>query len=184
MAQDHNKKTVPQLKAYLKTKGVPHSDYRKKDLIDLCNKSDEQSIPFAESDDHEASLLKRRTITNNKGETIILPSFTECQFSTNLKDITDCDAADVLVYLKSVCQWSDARLTAWREDDGYRLTQATDGNHICNVQTAKIPNYSDYEYLKATCIPETSQNADPYYVWTLRACTGQIISGGCSCPTG
>lgn len=83
----------------------------------------------------------------------------------------------MLIYLLRSSAWSDNRLKNYRQDNGYKLYK--DG-HISNVRMYNIPN-SDYNYVSATCVRETTLSEKPYITWILQKKDGQVISAGCAC---
>lgn len=82
----------------------------------------------------------------------------------------------MLIYLLRCSAWSDNRLKNYRKDNGYKLYK--DG-HISNVQMYNIPN-SDYSYVSATCVMETTLNEKLYIKWILQKKDGEEFSAGCA----
>lgn len=92
-----------------------------------------------------------------------------------MASVPDFESCDVLVYLMRWCGWTHERLRLYKQDNGYRLHMAC---HIDDVKAA-YHLHQEYIYLRATCMPETRQNAQPYDVWILaNKTTGEILSGG------
>lgn len=170
---------VPDLKTFLHDRGISCSLSRKHELLRLCELAVELELETVSLcvDDYEQMDTKRRTILTDGGE-IVIPKLSHVTgWSACLSELPDIDYCDILIYLMRWCMWGENRLKSYRNDNGYRLFVA---NHIDNVVISDSLQ-ERYRYVKATCVPETRQSANPYDVWVIVADTGEITSGGCTC---
>ncbi|CAG2211917.1 unnamed protein product [Mytilus edulis] len=78
--------------------------------------------------------------------------------------------ADVFAYLVSLAKWTPSRLRTYKNERGFRLSKS---NHISSAEIFKLPH--EHYYIKASCIRETSQKADPYMTWCLVNSEGDTV---------
>lgn len=173
---------VPDLKKYLQDRGISCSIGKKIDLVRLCELAEELRLEVLTSanDEEEYSVFdaRRRTVAVGNDKIILDPVNAVTEWSKDLASVPDFESCDVLVYLMRWCGWTHERLRLYKQDNGYRLHMAC---HIDDVKAA-YHLHQEYIYLRATCMPETRQNAQPYDVWILaNKTTGEILSGGCTC---
>ncbi|CAG2230842.1 E3.1.1.45 [Mytilus edulis] len=79
-------------------------------------------------------------------------------------------------YNKECC---DLALKRYKNDNSYRLHS---NGHIRDVRQSKF--HSDIHYVKAACVPEERQSADPCEVWIVVLFDGNIHSAECTCVAG
>ncbi|XP_062577470.1 uncharacterized protein LOC134239315 [Saccostrea cucullata] len=183
MAEDINffSWLVPDLKNYLQERGIQCSLARKLDLVRLCELAHELNLEILTADSHGeyVDFDTRHRSVNIGSEVVILDQVSQVSnWNKDLSQIPDVESFDVLVYLTQKCGWNSARLSNYKQDNGYRLHMA---GHIDDVQASSdlIPGYM---YVKCKCVPETRQSAQPYESWILiRMQSGEIVSGGCTC---
>ncbi|XP_065944675.1 uncharacterized protein [Magallana gigas] len=158
------------LKHILKTKGIPFSNKRKQDLVDLCERADALNLPGIDQNDSEKEAsIERRTV---RGKTYQHQCYdTGIVWSRNLATIPTIDTFDVTSFLQNYCGWSEERLRRRKSDNGYKLHCS---GHIHDVTMAML----------GKCVPETRQSSDPYIPWILVEKSGHIFSAECTCVAG
>ena len=169
---------VPELKDFLRCRGITCSLARKAELVRLCELALEMNLDVITKDDYCDMDSSRRTVIDTDSDSqMTLRSIRNVEEwvddLSNLPDISNCD---ILVYLLQYCAWDEKRLKEHKHDNGFKLFNA---NHISGVELAKIS--TDFSYIKGFCVPETRQSADPYVTWVLVHKDGWIRSGGCTC---
>ena len=122
------------LKHILKTKGIPFSNKRKQDLVDLCESADALNLPGIDQNDSEKEAsIERRTV---RGKTYQHPCYdTGIVWSRNLATIPTIDTFDVTSFLQNYCGWSEERLRRRNSDNGYKLHCS---GHIHDVTMAML----------------------------------------------
>ena len=177
MAKEFEKFTVPQLRTYLQQRLVSSSKYNRRKLVQLAKYAEDLNLEVLDEDDYRDMCESRRKIVTKDGkETIIIDVSLVKQWSEDLKEMPDICTGDIMIYLLNTCQWSEDRLKRYKQDNGYKLYQ---DNHVSDVQLHKTKH--DFFYVRGTCVPETRQSSDPYITWILVDTTGYIKSGGCTC---
>jgi hypothetical protein len=181
-AERHHLKTVPQLKEFLKERGIQTSIYRKENLIRLAEAATEMKIqPEERSLQSKRGLdLQRRTVevgTDESSVTVVLPDVNRlASWKCELKNLPKIEMGDIMVYLMTKCGWGTNRLKSYKDDNSFKLYQT---NHIDKVVIAPVAH--DYMYVKSACVPETRQLEKPYETWILVKKDGSVKSGGCTC---
>ncbi|KAK3091881.1 hypothetical protein FSP39_023407 [Pinctada imbricata] len=169
----------PQLKAFLSERGLTVSDYSVHQLRELSKKAIELNLPIIKTPDDTEEMRKTRSRVIIDGECIKFfhVSSTDLkEWTDDLKNVPVFSQADIFVYLLSKSEWSPVRLQSYKSERGYRLFQS---NHIHTVLCHQLQH--DHLYIKAKCIRETSQSADPYRTWCLLNSDGSCVSAGCEC---
>ena len=180
MATEQQKfKSVPELKEFLRERGIQTSLYRKEQLIQLAVAASEINLE-AESDsfdDKRDSDQLRRTVVIGGYSNVVLPDVGSITgWQSDLSSIPNIEMGDIMVYLMTTCGWGAGRLKSYKEDNSYKLFQ---NRHIDNVRIGNIEH--NYIYVRCTCVPETRQSEKPYETWILLNRNGTIKSGGCTC---
>ena len=165
-------KLAPELKLYLSDRGIKTSGYRKAELLSLAKEAKEQRISPKSSDDYVVSSKRRRTVGD-----ILLPhpSSLSC-WTDDLSKIPVIESFDVQFYLKETCLWTNDRLKSYKNDSSYRLH--TNG-HIKDVKLCTP--HPTLRYVRAKCIPEERQSADPYDIWVIVNEKGAVHAAECTC---
>jgi hypothetical protein len=170
---------VPDLKEYLQHRGITCHLYRKRDLVKLCELSQELNLEkITSTNDYELSQVNRRTITENGVTQVVCEIGQVSIWSSDIKLLPNIEQCDILVYLLKKCDWNGDRLKLYKKDNGYALFCA---GHVLDVKLSLIPGTQSFYYILATCVPETRQSEDPYTVWLIIEKSGSVVSGGCSC---
>ncbi|XP_061190782.1 uncharacterized protein LOC133198830 [Saccostrea echinata] len=175
-------KSVPQLRDFLKERGIQTSIYRKQQLLRLA-----QAATAMEIEPEECAIenkryhdQQRRTVevrTDENITTFILPDVSGLSdWNVDLQTMPKIEMGDVMVYLMTYCDWSANRLKSYKDDNSFKLYQT---NHIDKVAMATVAH--GYMYVKSTCVPETRQSEKPYETWILLHKNGSVKSGGCTC---
>ncbi|CAG2187093.1 unnamed protein product [Mytilus edulis] len=172
---DKKIKNVPEIKQFLKNRGVKTTGYKKSKLVELAEEAELQKIPAFEPDNYIFANKIRRTVD---GVELPHPK-TVIDWSDDLNTIPIIEAFDVNHYLKNICNWTNERLKGYKNDNSYRLHS---NGHIRDVRQSKF--HSDIHYVKAACVPEERQSADPYEVWIVVLFDGSIHSAECTCVAG
>ncbi|CAG2247496.1 unnamed protein product [Mytilus edulis] len=175
MDSDFKNKNVPEIKQFLKNRGVKTTGYKKSKLVELAEEAELQKIPAFEPDNYIFANKIRRTVD---GVELPHPK-TVIDWSDDLNTIPIIEAFDVNHYLKNICNWTNERLKGYKNDNSYRLHS---NGHIRDVRQSKF--HSDIHYVKAACVPEERQSADPYEVWIVVLFDGSIHSAECTCVAG
>ncbi|XP_076098430.1 uncharacterized protein LOC143068342 [Mytilus galloprovincialis] len=175
MDSDFKNKNVPEIKQFLKNRGVKTTGYKKSKLVELAEEAELQKIPAFEPDNYIFANKIRRTVD---GVELPHPK-TVIDWSDDLNTIPIIEAFDVNHYLKNICNWTNERLKGYKNDNSYRLHS---NGHIRDVRQSKF--HSDIHYVKAACVPEERQSADPYEVWIVFLFDGSIHSAECTCVAG
>ncbi|VDI46128.1 Hypothetical predicted protein [Mytilus galloprovincialis] len=144
-------------------------------LVELAEEAELQKIPAFEPDNYIFANKIRRTVD---GVELPHPK-TVIDWSDDLNTIPIIEAFDVNHYLKNICNWTNERLKGYKNDNSYRLHS---NGHIRDVRQSKF--HSDIHYVKAACVPEERQSADPYEVWIVVLFDGSIHSAECTCVAG
>ena len=178
MSGDFNTWTVPDLSNYLKERGVSVSLRRKLEIVRLCELAKELDLEVVSAvDDYHVMDTTRRTVKTSIGERVLPDVMALTDWTRSLSNLPDIDFCYIFIYLMKHCGWQEERLKSYKNDNGHRLFLS---NHIDNVMLAS-ELFDNYQYVRATCVPETRQSAVPYNTWLLLKNTGEIHSGGCSC---
>lgn len=176
---DFRNMKLPELRNFLKQRGIQHSTQRKENLIRLAEVANDLQFPVQEADDYKDLSVSRRTVTDRKtNKTVVLPDITTIsvdKWKTDLKTLPSLEMGDIMVYLLGNCGWLNERLKQYKQDNGYLLYQC---NHVSGLMLYEMDSY---QYVKCFCVPETRQSADPYITWILLNDTGTVQSGGCTC---
>ncbi|XP_070544317.1 uncharacterized protein [Ptychodera flava] len=172
MASSTRKKTVGELRKYLRERGVNTNNYRKQELEELYKNAAERKIPIERDDFCRESDLKRRRTTTD-GRLLINPDNVR-QWEDDLKSLPDVELPHVIVYLLSN-GWSKSMINNYKLSDGWRLHN--DG-HVNKVQLYKHDN--NFLYVRGVCVRETEQHA-VYKIWLILD-TNNIMSSSCECP--
>ncbi|CAC5382540.1 unnamed protein product [Mytilus coruscus] len=111
-------KNVPEIKQFLKNRGVKTTGYKKKNkLVELAEEADLQKIPPFEPDNYIFANKIRRTVDG-----VVLPHpRTVIDWSEDLNAIPIIEAFDVNHYLKNICNSTNERLKGYKNDNSYRL---------------------------------------------------------------
>jgi hypothetical protein len=175
---------VPELKAFLKARGMTVSDYKKNELLRLAEIAVELNLPVLAmlvDDTVKTKSTSRTSSLDSSGNVVHIPKVEHIsQWSSELSSIPEIEQTDVFVYLVQG-GWGSDKLRQWKGCHGNRLQQ--DG-HVCNVQMCSDPgpDYTHMSMLTAQCVRETSLNEKPYMVWLSLENNGAILTAGCECP--
>ncbi|XP_062620989.1 uncharacterized protein LOC134282605 [Saccostrea cucullata] len=177
-AESHRNKSVAELKAFLSDRGINTSLYRKDALIRIAEAASALNLePETENyGNYQTERANRRSVIV-QGTSVTLPDI--CSVSDWQQDLSllpNIETGDIMVYLMTKCSWTESRLKAYKNDNGYKLFQH---RHIDNV-VVKFLSYNHF-YIKCTCVPETRQSEKPYTTWILMDNDGTVKSGGCTC---
>ncbi|CAC5365706.1 unnamed protein product [Mytilus coruscus] len=166
MDSDFSNKNVPEIKQFLKNRGVKQLDIKTNKLVELAEEAELQKIPPFDPDNYIFANKIRRTVDG-----VVLPHpRTVIDWSEDLNAIPIIEAFDVNHYFKNICNWTNERLKGYKNDNSNRLHS---NGHIRDVRQSKF--HSDIHYVKAACVPEERQSADPYEVWIVSYLMGQYI---------
>ncbi|CAG2236532.1 unnamed protein product [Mytilus edulis] len=160
MAAELNRMLKPALRSFLMERGMTVSDYSVQQLRELAFKAVELDLPVISTPDDTDSFLQFRSTVVLNGEKVTFPTVFQYVFA----------------YLVSFAKWTPSRLRTYKNERGFRLSKS---NHISSAEIFKLPH--EHFYIKASCIRETSQKADPYMTWCLVNSEGVCISAGCHC---
>ncbi|XP_063444855.1 uncharacterized protein LOC134725172 [Mytilus trossulus] len=169
----------PALRTFLMERGMTVSDYSIQQLRELAFKAVELDLPVISTPDDTDSFLQFRSTVVLNGEKVTFPTVFQCEqkgWTDDLKSVPVFSMADVFAYLVSFAKWTPSRLKTYKNERGFRLSKS---NHISSAEIFKLPH--EHFYIKASCIRETSQKADPYMTWCLVNSEGVCISAGCHC---
>lgn len=169
--------TVPQLKDFLKCRGVPCSGYNKPQLVNMVTKAQNHPELVAEIEpgDGDVEAVQRRTVVVS-GQKIIFPDPNSLKdWEENLRNMPYITSAHCLLYLLTKRGWSSNRIQSLEKERGYQLHV---DKHIHHV---KLKTLEGVTCIKAACTRQTSQNEAPYNVWLLASADGDIHTAGCQC---
>ncbi|XP_070533496.1 uncharacterized protein [Ptychodera flava] len=175
-ARDFEQRTVPDLKDFLQKRGVTVSNYRKQDLVKLCVAAATLDVQPIDRDDSEELSRIRRTVKVGDGSGLVDDHRRLKRWSGDLSTMPDVSLPDVLIWLKTGCNWTSERLRKHEQDKGYLLYK---GNHIYGVTYAATKHR--HFYIKSLCIRQEKQKESPYEPWVLVSKDGEVVSGGCTC---
>ncbi len=167
---------VDGLKNVLKERGVPSSNKRKSELLELAEKAVKVYTPL-EACDHAASEHKRRKVTTLDGKEVDLYN-RKVNWTTNIKDLPNITLSHVFRYCVRHCEWTTERLCTYTADDGYKMFLS---GHVIRVEIGLISSHSEHIYVKGSIIPEQRQGDDRYNTWILISKRSFIVSAGCEC---
>ncbi|CAC5415858.1 unnamed protein product [Mytilus coruscus] len=174
---DKQSKSVAELKAFLRERGVNTSIHRKESLIRLAEAATEIQLEPEEVENYHSDRQNRRTIKTPDGKKVIIPDiFSISDWNNNLITLPTVEMGDIFVYLMTTCMWSNDRLKSYKNDNGYQLYMQ---RHVDNVVMRTLN--TDHLYIKCSCTPETKQKEKPYTTWILMDNKASIKSGGCTC---
>ncbi|CAC5371146.1 unnamed protein product [Mytilus coruscus] len=174
---DQQNKSVAELKAFLRERGVNTSIHRKDSLIRLAEAATEIQLEPEEVENYHSDRQNRRTIETPDGKKVIIPDILSISgWNNNLTTVPTVEMGDIFVYLMTTCMWSNDRLKSYKNDNDYQLYMQ---RHVENVVMRTLNN--DHLYIKCSCIPETRQKEKPYTTWKLMDNKASIKSGGCTC---
>lgn len=175
--EDVNKWTVPTLKTFLKSKGIPYSGYGKRQLKDMVLKAVQHPhlvddvLPLQED-----SSIERRKIKISETEIMLPDPRTLTEWEEDLQTIPYITHAHGLMYLLLKQGWAADRVQVYEKECGYKLYQE---RHIQNVKVKKLE--FDVSCIRGTCVRQTNQNETPYQVWMFASSNGDIHAAGCQC---
>jgi len=151
----------PQLKEFLKCRGITCSLARNVELVRLCELALELKPEVIANDDYVDIDSPRRIVidsdTNNNSQMILRSVRDVEKWEDELSKLQDIGNSDILVYFLKYCAWDEKRLKQYKHDNGFKLYNA---DHTSGVQLADIS--TDFSYIKGFCVPETRQSADHY----------------------
>ena len=168
--------TVPQLREFLNSRGVPNSGKRRQELETLARKANE-AYTAREACDRAESERKRRCVRELDGSVRDLNGRTVA-WTKDLKKLPSITCTDVFVYLSVDCAWTPERMKRHKEDDGYRMYI---DNHVEEVELGTIQGENKFMYVRGRVRPEQRQTASRYSTWILCASSGEVKSAGCGC---
>lgn len=168
---------MAELRKYLKERGVPFSSYNKNELINIVNKciTCPDLVSVVEEDDNESVRAERRTVEIN-GKLEIFPDPLSLSGWKERVSMPPVSTDKAMLYLIFKMNWSQGRISNWKNERGYNLFQS---NHIHEVLVKETEN--KFLYIKGKCTRQTSQQEVPYDVWILTAEEGTIACAGCQC---
>ena len=170
--------TVPTLRKFLKSKGIPSSGYAKKQLQDMVLQAvrHPELVEDTEPLEDENALKKRRTVQIHNQEIVFPDPTTLTEWQEDLATIPCITKSNCYVYLLMNRGWSAQRIQAFEKESGYHLYWE---RHIQQVKLKKM----DYNMtcIKARCTRQTNQNEAPYEVWMIASSNGDISTAGCEC---
>lgn len=130
--------------------------------------------PLEERRADEVSESRRKIIVEGK-EMVFTDPFRLGGWKDDLRTLPPIDNAQVLLYLLNKRGWTVPRISAFENERGFQIHKE---NHI---QGVKCKVESNFIYIKAQCIRQTSLKETPYVVWLLATPKGTIEASGCQC---
>ena len=161
---------VKDLKKIIRDRGISTKLNKKKDLLDLAQKS-VINYDVIEECDHLESERKRRRVTSDNG--IVLYDFNgkEVHYNEEFKSMPPIHLSDVFAYLTTQCGWTFSRLKNHKQDDAVLMCKA---KHVSKVMLGKVQN-PEYCFIRAKVKPEQRQTAESYDTWILTRTLTMLI---------
>ena len=110
-------KSVPELKEFLRERGIQTSLYRKEQLIKLAEAASEINLE-AQSDSFEEKReydQLRRTVVIDESSNVVLPDVGSITgWQRELSSIPNIEMGDIMVYLMTTCEWGTGRLKSYK----------------------------------------------------------------------
>ena len=183
-----NEWTVNRLKDFVGQRGVPASNYRKAELIELAKAAAEVNLPvdpdFA-NDSLKECLEKRLTLPAGKR---IPDPFKMTHLSKDMSPLPSFGLLDIFNHLiVSKTEYDKEMLASWRTFDEYKLHQ---NGHVQDLNRVMVYDNNDsaYHVMMANVIPtqrqKTPEGRTAYRLWFMLDPNGSIFSAFCECKGG
>ncbi len=167
---------VPELKEVLKCRGIPHSDKKKAELLELSEKAIQHYEPL-EPCDHVKSERDRRQVLTEDGKKVNLYG-RQVKWSLDLKELPTITLSNTFRYCVRKGKWTAENLANYTADNGYKLFVA--GN-VERVELGVIQRHVDHIYIRGSIKPAQRWSDDRYDAWLLVSKKSYIESAGCGC---
>jgi len=178
--------TVPQLKAFLKDRGVEYGSRRKNELLQLCLEAVETNIdvdPDGLKEDLNSNIAAKLRLDNGE---YLSPPFS-CDGDSDISFVPAITVLDIYNYLMTFSQYNHATLRDYKKLEGYTMYM---DSYVVDVQGVRWPSVSEYVAVKGKVKPRTNDK-DPltklgfYSVWVI-FCSSSISvkSAYCTCKGG
>lgn len=169
---------MPQLKKYLRDRGIPFSNYTKRDLQEMVKKCvvSPHLVDVIEANEDAGVKAQRRQIEINGKVEFFPDPLSLGTWKKTLGNMPSVSLDKATLYLLFKMRWSQTRLTNLKKERGYLMFQS---KHIHEVCLKEMKH--GFIYIKAKCTRQTAQSEAPYVVWMLATGEGNIECAGCQC---
>ena len=180
--------TVRKLKDFVGQRGVPTSNCKKSELIELAKAAEDVKLPVDpdfENDSLKACLEERLTLPAGKQ---VPDPFVMTHLSKDMSCLPSFGLLDIFNHLiVSKTEYDKEMLASWRTFDEYKLHQ---NGHVRDLNRVMVYDNDDsaYHIIIAKVLPtqkeKTPEGRKAYRLWFIVGPNGSIYSAFCECKGG